>query len=58
MFFRATQASDGSGLGLYIVKQAVEMLQGSIQVESQKGIGTRFIVTLSNLRPDPSQYWS
>jgi PAS domain S-box-containing protein len=34
MFFRGTEKSDGSGLGLYIVKQTIEKLGGSIAVES------------------------
>ncbi|MDO1451591.1 PAS domain-containing sensor histidine kinase [Rhodocytophaga aerolata] len=49
MFFRASASAQGSGLGLYIVKQAIEKLQGSIRVESQKGRGTTFIMDLPNL---------
>lgn len=49
MFFRATDTSQGSGLGLYIVRQAVEKLQGSIEVESKKGKGTTFLIELPNL---------
>ena len=30
MFFRATPLSDGSGLGLYIVRQAVERMHGKM----------------------------
>ena len=37
---------EGKGLGLYIVKQQVEKLNGSIEVESQPDKGTRFIVSL------------
>lgn len=48
MFFRATEKGDGSGLGLYIVKEAVERLQGKIQVISKKGEGARFHITLQN----------
>lgn len=36
----------GTGLGLAIVKQLVEMQGGHIQVKSQKGEGTRFIVRI------------
>ncbi|WKN33540.1 PAS domain S-box protein [Porifericola rhodea] len=46
MFFRATNKSSGSGLGLYIVKEAVEKLGGNIEVESVAGEGTEFIVRL------------
>jgi PAS domain S-box-containing protein len=48
MFYRANEKSDGSGIGLYIVKQAVDKLNGSITVKSKKGEGTRFQVTIPN----------
>ncbi len=48
MFFRAAEQSDGSGLGLYIVKQAVAALQGTIRMQSQVGGGTQFTITLPN----------
>ena len=40
----ATQ--DGFGLGLSIVKQLVELMEGSISVESEKDKGSRFAVVL------------
>jgi signal transduction histidine kinase len=49
MFFRATEKNKGAGLGLYIVKEAVEKLQGDISIESQIGKGTRFVITVPNL---------
>jgi signal transduction histidine kinase len=51
MFYRANEKSDGSGIGLYIVKQAVEKLNGTINVKSKKGEGTRFLVTIPNANP-------
>lgn len=49
-FYRATNARNereqGTGLGLYIVKQSVEMLGGEITVQSQQDVGTTFTVTI------------
>lgn len=49
MFFRAASDSQGSGLGLYIVKETVEKLKGSISVASQPMVGTTFSVQIPNL---------
>jgi PAS domain S-box-containing protein len=46
MFYRATEQSDGSGIGLYIVKNAVEKLNGKVSVESVFGAGTTFRMQL------------
>ncbi len=46
MFYRATDTSKGSGIGLYIVKNAIEKLGGTIEVESEHGKGTSFIIEL------------
>jgi PAS domain S-box-containing protein len=48
MFYRATDRSQGSGLGMYIVKQAVEKLRGQIQIASEHGKGTNIKITLPN----------
>ncbi|MDV3309780.1 MAG: HAMP domain-containing histidine kinase [Cyclobacteriaceae bacterium] len=48
MFFRASQETDGTGLGLYIVKEALAKVKGKIDVESEFGKGTTFTVTLEN----------
>jgi len=50
MFFRATEKAEGSGLGLYIVKQTVEKLKGTIHVRSTYGGGTDMEITLPNLK--------
>lgn len=49
MFFRATEKNEGAGLGLYIVKEAVEKLGGRIELESQIGKGVVFKIELPNL---------
>lgn len=46
MFYRASGQSEGSGLGLYIVKNAVERIGGSIRVVSELNKGTVFTIEL------------
>jgi response regulator RpfG family c-di-GMP phosphodiesterase/signal transduction histidine kinase len=41
-----TRRHEGTGLGLAIVKEAVELLHGTIHVESEPGLGTSFIIGL------------
>jgi PAS domain S-box-containing protein len=48
MFYRATEQSDGSGIGLYIVKNAIDKLGGQIVVASRPLEGTRFNIVLPN----------
>lgn len=45
-FFRATNKASGSGLGLYLLKQAVDKLKGEVSLQSRIGQGTTFIVYL------------
>jgi len=49
MFYRATSERTGSGLGLYIVKEMVSKLGGSIKLDSQKDIGTAIRIEIPNL---------
>jgi signal transduction histidine kinase len=49
MFFRATEKSEGSVLGMYIVKQAVDKLKGTIEIDSEYGVGTSIQVVIPNL---------
>ncbi len=46
MFYRVSEESVGSGLGLYLVKEAVSKLNGSIKVHSDPGIGSTFIINI------------
>ena len=49
-FFRASNVmlmqTDGSGLGLFIVKSIIEKHGGKIEVSSEEGKGTEFTLTL------------
>jgi signal transduction histidine kinase len=49
MFYRANVKSTGSGLGLYIVKEALNKMGGKIEVKSEEGVGTTFKVIIPNL---------
>jgi PAS domain S-box-containing protein len=53
MFYRASNTSVGTGLGLYICREIVNNLGGSISVVSTPGVGAVFTVTLKNLSPQP-----
>ncbi|ABG60702.1 sensor histidine kinase [Cytophaga hutchinsonii] len=46
MFFRASEISGGTGLGLYLVKMAVNKIGGRIQVNTEVSKGTTFTVVI------------
>lgn len=45
-FFTTKSEGQGTGLGLYIVRQAVEQHGGEMQVESKVGVGTKFRICI------------
>jgi len=47
-FYRGNERSDGSGIGLYIVKEAVDRLGGEIVIESEHGKGSTFTINIPN----------
>jgi signal transduction histidine kinase len=52
MFYRGTEESQGSGLGLYIVKEIVDKLGGEITIASEAGKSTTVTLTIPNKRAD------
>ena len=52
MFYRGTSTSVGTGLGLYITKEILNKLQGTISVASELGKGTIVTINLPNLKID------
>ncbi|SHG77662.1 hypothetical protein SAMN04488109_1786 [Chryseolinea serpens] len=50
MFYRGTEKSQGSGLGLYIVKQILQRLNGTIAITSAEGRGTTVMIAVPNVR--------
>ena len=56
-FYRAPNADprhiSGMGIGLYVVKEIVELHGGTMQVESQEGVGSTFKICLPLLVDQP-----
>lgn len=50
IFKRVHTNEEGTGIGLYMIKQMVEINGGSIEVESELGKGSTFHVYLKNLK--------
>ncbi|PCJ67339.1 MAG: hypothetical protein COA58_03190 [Bacteroidetes bacterium] len=48
MFYRAHKSADGAGIGLYIVKETINRLNGSIHLSSEEGEYTEVNIFLPN----------
>ena len=46
MFYRGTVKSDGSGLGLYILNETINKLNGKVIIETQKDKYTKFLIEI------------
>lgn len=49
MFYRATNCSEGTGLGLFLVKSTIDKLGGEIKLTSELNKGTTFTIDLPNI---------
>jgi signal transduction histidine kinase len=52
MFYRASNSTDGTGLGLYIVQEALNKIKGTISLESEFGKGSTFTLHLESPEVD------
>jgi signal transduction histidine kinase/ABC-type amino acid transport substrate-binding protein len=52
-FFTTRRQYNGTGIGLFVVSQALSEMGGSITVESEPGKGATFIVRIPAMPPDP-----
>lgn len=48
MFYRASSGTEGTGLGLYIVQEALSKIKGIVLVDSELGKGSTFKIVLDN----------
>lgn len=46
MFYRGTQLAEGSGLGLYIAREMIHKMGGTLEVKSHLGLGSTFSIRI------------
>jgi signal transduction histidine kinase len=51
MFYKVNEASIGSGIGLYLVKETIQKLGGQLKIVSQEGKGSAFTVSIPIVKP-------
>lgn len=52
MFYRASTTTFGTGLGLYICREIIHKLNGTIEIESTYGAGTTVTVSIPKKNSD------
>ena len=56
MFYRANDEVQGSGLGMFILKSAVEKLEGEVSLSSAVNKGTKFVILLPIIENMKKEY--
>ncbi|SMD38988.1 hypothetical protein SAMN04488029_3988 [Reichenbachiella faecimaris] len=56
MFYRANDEVQGSGLGMFILKSAVEKLDGEVSLVSEVNKGTKFVILLPIIENMKKEY--
>ena len=46
MFYRGTDQHHGSGIGLYILKECLIKINGTVQLSTEEGVGTTFTLEI------------
>jgi len=46
MFYKASEDGSGTGLGLFVLKRAIERLKGDVIVKSEPKVGSTFEVKI------------
>jgi signal transduction histidine kinase len=49
MFYRATEQGQGAGLGVYVCKEILATLHGTLEIMSTEGVGTTVQIELPNI---------
>lgn len=51
-FYKANQTQRGSGIGLAVADEIMTLHSGSLQIESEEGVGTTVIISIPKIQPD------
>lgn len=51
-FYKANQTQRGSGIGLAVADEIMNLHSGSLEIESEEGVGTTVIISIPKIQPD------